>query len=156
MYQINQMSVALPTSLVVTALLCHQGRGVTKAQLVEKVRWLITLIVERGGQVAVHPSRHDTNALGKLVEQVTLLLGNTIDRHTNLLELVFTPAKRFELSYYRNQIIHWFVSEAIIVTSIYSFRKQKIKQCVFGFLLFLVSFFKMLFINGSECLRMIW
>jgi len=127
MYQINQLSVALPSSLVVTLLLSHHGRGISKALLIEKVKWLIEMIQQRGGQV-LQLEKNDSDSIGKLVDQVTILLGNSINRHTNLLELVYTPAKRFELSYYRNQLIHLFIPESIIAASIYSFKRQNQKR----------------------------
>lgn len=53
-YHINCVSVALPTSLIVTVLLTHHGRGISKTLLVEKVRWLREEIQRRGGHVAHH------------------------------------------------------------------------------------------------------
>lgn len=38
----------------------------------------------------------------------------------NLLEPVFYAVKRFELSFYRNQLIHLFVHEAIVAVTMYT------------------------------------
>jgi glycerol-3-phosphate O-acyltransferase len=119
-YHINCVSVALPTSLIVTTLLTHHGRGISKSSLLEKVGWLREQVQLRGGHVA-----HHSEDLSKTIDQVTLLLGSSITRHSNLLEPIFTPTKRFELSYYRNQIIHLFVPEAIVACSIYPFRQHR-------------------------------
>lgn len=53
-YHINCVSVALPTSLIVTILLTHHGRGISKTSLVEKVKWLKEQVQLRGGHVAHH------------------------------------------------------------------------------------------------------
>ena len=38
----------------------------------------------------------------------------------NLLEPVFYAVKRFELSFYRNQLIHLFIHEAIVAVTMYT------------------------------------
>lgn len=117
MYKINMVSAALPTSLVVTILLTHEGRGLSKPQLVRRVAWLRDEITKRGGKVCTLQGNP-----GSVIDQVAVLLGSAIGRHTHLLETVYTPLKRFELSYYRNSLIHFFVSESIIACCLYSFR----------------------------------
>lgn len=123
MYKINMVSSALPTSLVVTALLTHEGRGLSKPQLVRRVTWLRQEITKRGGTVCNLQGNPSS-----VVDQVAVLLGSAIGRHTHLLETVYTPLKRFELSYYRNSLIHFFVSESIIACCLYSFRINGARQ----------------------------
>jgi glycerol-3-phosphate O-acyltransferase len=123
MYKINMVSAALPTSLVVTVLLTHEGRGLSKTQLVQRVAWLRQEITKRGGTVC-----HLQGNPASVVDQVAVLLGSAIGRHTHLLETVYTPIKRFELSYYRNSLIHFFVSESIIACCLYSFRINGARQ----------------------------
>ena len=40
-----------------------------------------------------------------------MLRKDLIDCRNDLLESIYFPVNRFELSYYRNQVIHLFVSE---------------------------------------------
>lgn len=117
MYKINMSSSALPTSLVVTVLLTHEGRGLSKPQLVRRVSWLRDEITKRGGKVCTLQGNP-----ASVIDQVAVLLGSAIGRHNHLLETVYTPLKRFELSYYRNSLIHFFVSESVIACCLYSFR----------------------------------
>ena len=42
MYHINQACVIMPTALVVTVLLTHYGRGLSREQLIEKVYFFFT------------------------------------------------------------------------------------------------------------------
>ena len=123
MHKINMVSAALPTALVVTALLTHEGRGLSKTQLVRRVTWLRQEIAKRGGMVC-----HLQGNPASVVDQVAVLLGSALGRHTHLLETVYTPLKRFELSYYRNSLIHFFVSESIIACCLYSFRINGARQ----------------------------
>jgi glycerol-3-phosphate O-acyltransferase len=53
------------------------------------------------------------------VDAALNVLGSMISRQKNVLEPVIMPAKRFELSYYRNQIVHLFVNEGMISCSLY-------------------------------------
>lgn len=44
---------------------------------------------------------------------------------------IFTPAKRFELSYYRNQLIHLFVNDGVIAVALYGnirFRDEPVNR----------------------------
>lgn len=52
------------------------------------------------------------SALGVLKDLVAL--------QKNLLEPVFYAVKRFELSFYRNQLIHLFIHEAIVAVTMYT------------------------------------
>lgn len=117
MYRINMITAALPTALVVTSLLTHEGRGMSKSDLVQKVEWLRSIILNRGGKVVTF---HGNTS--NVVDKVALLLSGAIGRHVHVLEMIYTPIKRFELSYYRNQVIHLFVSEAIIACCLYRFK----------------------------------
>lgn len=116
MYHINQACVIMPTALVVTVLLTHYGRGLSREQLIEKVRWLRMQVISRGGKVATFGSKNTA----AVVDAAVNVLGNLIGKPNQTLVPVLTPSKRFELSYYRNQIIHIFVSEAVVACAVYS------------------------------------
>lgn len=114
---INNISIAMPTALIGTILLTLRGRGIGKQELVRRVSWLIQQIKKRGGRVG------DLNypTIDHLVEDGLEVLGadlvGTISK--NLLETTYFAKDAFKLSYYRNQIIHLFVSEAILCVSVY-------------------------------------
>jgi glycerol-3-phosphate O-acyltransferase len=109
-YDINMASVATPTSLVATALMTHERRGLHRDELIEQVDWLRQRIVERGGRL--NPFE-DT---AKIVDEAVLFLQKLLKRPKGLLEIVIRPreSRRIELSYYRNQLMHLFLSEAVV------------------------------------------
>jgi len=80
----------------------------TNFQLVRKVNWLMAEILKKGGKVA------DFKGLStkKVVEGACELLKNIIGIQNSLIEPVYYPLKPYELSYYRNQVIHMFISES--------------------------------------------
>jgi hypothetical protein len=47
----------------------------------------------------------------EIVERATAVLSNIVGKRSDLMERVYYPLKRFELSYYRNQVIHLFIAE---------------------------------------------
>ncbi|KAH6582957.1 hypothetical protein BASA60_001680 [Batrachochytrium salamandrivorans] len=108
---VNKISVVMPTALVGTTLLTLRGRGVGRNELIRKVNWLRKEIVLKGGHVA----EFGNTPLSDIVDRVTLLVDEG-----ELLEPVYHPAKRFELSFYRNQVIHLFISECIVLVSMYA------------------------------------
>ncbi|KAK6098230.1 hypothetical protein MT418_002278 [Batrachochytrium dendrobatidis] len=113
---VNRISVVMPTALVGTTLLTLRGRGVGRNELIRKVNWLKKEIVAKGGQVA----EFGTTPLSVIVDRALHVLGDLTGRRSELLEPVYYPAKRFELSFYRNQVIHLFVSECIVLVSMYA------------------------------------
>jgi glycerol-3-phosphate O-acyltransferase len=56
----------------------------------------------------------------EIVDKSIPILSNLISVRSDLLEPVYYPSKRFELSLYRNQVIHLFISEAVISCSLYA------------------------------------
>ncbi|KAI8909511.1 acyltransferase-domain-containing protein [Gorgonomyces haynaldii] len=116
MSSINNISVIMPTALVGTILLTLRGRGVGRNELIRKVIKLRKEIRQRGGSVA----EFDTESYGEVVERAIKVLGELIGRRFDILEPVYYPMKRFALSYYRNQVIHLFVHEAIMSVGMYT------------------------------------
>ena len=113
--EVNKMSVIMPTALVGTVLLTLRGRGVGRSELIRRVKWLKTEIASRGGQVAEGQS-----STAVIVDRAVGVLSDLIGKRYDILENVYYPQRRFELSYYRNQVIHLFAPESIISISIYS------------------------------------
>jgi glycerol-3-phosphate O-acyltransferase len=79
------------------------------------VNWLKTEIASKGGQTAEGQS-----STAVIVDRALEVLKDLIGKRFDILEGVYYPLKRFELSYYRNQVIHLFAPEAIISASIYA------------------------------------
>ncbi|RHZ75921.1 hypothetical protein Glove_208g142 [Diversispora epigaea] len=117
---INSASVVMPTALVGTVILTLRGRGVGRKELIRRVEWLRTAILAKGGRVADFGDM----TTGEIVDRAINVLKDLIKERKELLEPVFYAEKRFELSYYRNQVMHLFVSEAIVSAAMYT----KIKQ----------------------------
>ncbi|KAL9553935.1 hypothetical protein MBANPS3_003051 [Mucor bainieri] len=123
---INAISVVMPSALVGTVILTLRGRGVGRSELIRRVDWLKKIIEDKGGQVSEF---HDMST-GEIVDKG----GNrTVVIHKDLIgerkgkdivEPTFYPIAAFELSYYRNQVIHLFVEEAIVCAALYSVVKK--------------------------------
>jgi hypothetical protein len=151
---INQITSIMPTALVGTILLTLRGRGVGRDELIRKVKWLKEEIIMRGGKVA-ESGRSSTEIL---VDRAIDVLKELVGQRFDILESVYYPAKRFELSYYRNQVIHLFVPECIVAIAMYSVikvggpvRAQRIpiKSQLIGDVTFLSRLLRFEFVFGS-------
>ncbi|GAA5925860.1 hypothetical protein JCM10213_007305 [Rhodosporidiobolus nylandii] len=107
---------AAPTGLIGTVLLTHRGRGIGQSELISRVLWLRQAIEARGGQVA------DWGEMGveAVVERALDVLKDLVSRQQDVIEETFFPTSRFELSFYRNQVIHLFVEESMLCSVLYS------------------------------------
>ncbi|EFW99273.1 glycerol-3-phosphate acyltransferase [Grosmannia clavigera kw1407] len=118
---INDVSVVMPTALVGTVLLTLRGRGVGKAEMVRRVRWLSGRIRAKGGRVA----HVEAAALPDVVDRALEVLGrDLVGELDDLAEPVYYAVDRFQLSFYRNMTIHLFVSEALVSAALYTRVKQ--------------------------------
>ncbi|CUS08264.1 unnamed protein product [Tuber aestivum] len=117
---INRVSVVMPTSLIGTILLTLRGRGVGKSELVRRIEWLRTRIRAKGGRVA-HFGIAETETV---VERGLEVLGELVGRVDGLAEETFFAVDRFQLSFYRNMVIHLFISETIVAAAMYTRIKQ--------------------------------
>jgi glycerol-3-phosphate O-acyltransferase len=107
----------MPTALVGTILITLRGNGVGEEEMVRKVTWLKKRIMQKKGQVAEFG---DMSTREVIMRAAQVLRKELVGYRTDLLETVYFPVNRFELSFYRNQIIHLFVSEAIVSVALYS------------------------------------
>lgn len=117
---INRVSVVMPAALVGTVLLTLRGRGVGRAALERKVDWLRGAIEAKGYAVADFGQM----STSEVVERALGLMRPLIEIETDVMEETILPAKRFELSFYRNQVIHVFVNEALLCAALYTKVKQ--------------------------------
>ena len=117
---INHSGVVMPAALVGTVMLTLRGRGVGRSELIRRVEWLRSSILNRGYQVA------DFGQLStaEVVDRALSTMKGMVEVQTDVMESTYIPAKRFELSFYRNQVIHIFVSEALLSVSLYINVKQ--------------------------------
>jgi glycerol-3-phosphate O-acyltransferase len=106
----------MPTALIGTVLLTLRGRGVGRDELIQKVNWLRDEILRKGCKVADFGGM----TTSEIVDKSIPVMSNLISVRSDLLEPVYYPSKRFELSLYRNQVIHIFISEAVISCALYS------------------------------------
>lgn len=129
---INRVSVVMPSALVGTVLLTTRQRGLNRDDLVYRVRRLIDRVVERGGRIGtiVKPeSELNTAEISLMVSKAIEVLGTdlvTVETK-RLLEPVCFAKDEFKLSYYRNQVIHLFVHEAIVCTCLYQHFTQHLQ-----------------------------
>eukprot|EP01124_Arcella_intermedia_P000699 TRINITY_DN10372_c0_g1_i1.p1 TRINITY_DN10372_c0_g1~~TRINITY_DN10372_c0_g1_i1.p1 ORF type:complete len:741 (-),score=190.79 TRINITY_DN10372_c0_g1_i1:1148-3040(-) len=117
MHKMNSIACITPSALVVTILLTHQGRGISRSDLIERVKWLRNEIVERGGHLSAFAAGNPEN----VVDKVTFLLRNLISRENKLLEIIYKPNKRFQLSFYRNTAMNIFVPESTMACAVYPY-----------------------------------
>jgi len=117
-WMVNQRTVIIPTSLVATVLLTNSCRGISLSDLVENVQWLKIEIMARGGLVA--PMQEMARAVGNSVKRISNFV--KIPTPEKTLEPLLKPrdSHRLELSSYRNQCLHVFVEEALIVCCLIS------------------------------------
>lgn len=112
---INAVSVVMPTALIGTVLLTLRGRGVGKSELVRRMDWLAARIRAKGGRVAHFGGLSTSDVVSRGLE----VLGDLIGTVEGLAEETFYAVDRFRLSFYRNMVIHLFVAETIVSTSMY-------------------------------------
>lgn len=117
---INSVSVIMPSALVGTVMLTLRGRGIGRAALIDGVTRLRERILNKGMEVANFGLDH----IGDVVDRALKDMKGLIVEHKNLLEPTFEPVKKFELSFYRNQIMHIFVHESLVCVSLYTHVKH--------------------------------
>lgn len=115
--EINDCAVIMPTALVGTVLLTLRGaQGVGRDELIQRFIWLRAAILARGGNVADFGGMSIAQVVDRAIEVMKDLIGT----RSGLLEPVYYVIKPFELSFYRNQVINIFISDAIVSMSLYA------------------------------------
>ncbi|KAG1520109.1 hypothetical protein G6F52_007976 [Rhizopus delemar] len=119
---INSIAVVMPSALVGTVILTLRGRGVGRSELIRRVDWLRKVIQDKGG----HVSEFYGMSTGSIVDRTVSIHKDLIGERKgkDIVEPTFYPISPFELSYYRNQVIHLFVEEAIVCAALYSVIKK--------------------------------
>ena len=114
---INAVSVVMPTSLIGTVLLTLRGRGVGKNELIQRVEWLSKKVRSHGGRVAHFAGQPTAAVVSRSLE---VLGPDLVGIQKGLVEDTYFAADRFQLSFYRNMLIHLFINQAIVSASIYT------------------------------------
>ncbi|KAK4054685.1 hypothetical protein OIO90_003497 [Microbotryomycetes sp. JL221] len=154
---INKAAVIMPAGLVGACMLTIRGRGVGKSELIQRVNWLRSAIEKRGGRVADFAGMD----VESVVDRALMVLKDLIGEHKNLIEPTYYPSNRFELSFYRNQVIHLFVSESMLCATLYTHVKaggaapsQRMKRDqIFWELRFISGLLQNEFVYGTEGLE---
>jgi glycerol-3-phosphate O-acyltransferase len=110
LYETNMGVTTTATSIVAAVLLTTINRGIHINELIDRVDWLKDAIVSRGGRVARIFATEKTPVI---VERALRVLGKLVQRQNNVL-YGFKHVESLELSYYRNQLLHFFISEALV------------------------------------------
>ncbi|CEG66153.1 hypothetical protein RMATCC62417_02786 [Rhizopus microsporus] len=119
---INTISVVMPSALVGTVILTLRGRGVGRSELIRRVDWLRQIIKDKGGNVSEFYGMSTGSIVDRTIQIHKELIGER--KGKDIVEPTFYPISPFELSYYRNQVIHLFVEEAIVCAALYTVIKK--------------------------------
>lgn len=120
--EINEVSVVTPSSITAAALLCHDRRGVSLGELTEVIELFFNCLSSRKAPFAMTFSDRDkaiSEALN-LFDQSGLISRMGTDEDEDAEEIVYSldDAKRLNLEYYKNTILHYFLPFSFAATSI--------------------------------------
>ncbi len=128
MYSINEVTVVTPASLVATALLSHQKRGMTRTSLLEACEDLLHALEKMDARIA-HQVRIGEGRIREdtIDEALRLFIdARLIIEHDTGPDPIYTiePERRIALEYYQNTIIHFFVPRALIAAALLVDKEQ--------------------------------
>lgn len=114
LHECNKISSVPATAVVAAVLLTTQHRGIHIRSLVSRVQWLCQELSERGARLS---KVFQIKSMALAVEKSLAVLGKVTKRRNDII-FGFQEVHSLELSIYRNQMIHWFVSEALIAVAL--------------------------------------
>lgn len=153
--EINRVSVTTPVALVAAALLCHGGRETTGAMLAEIFDAFYDYLSYR--KVKLAPSLAWKDKARTVAIQIFIKWGCLVhkkvrgakDEAINL--YVLPDDKRLQLEYYKNNIIHHFISQSFLATIITACSEELITlSSVREYYIFLKSIFSQEFLMGED------
>lgn len=107
--------VVMSTPIVATIMLQHR-KGISQDDVLNKAVWIYEEIKARGGELSFNAPPSSTSVQASLK-----YLEGFVDRKRNIFEPLVSAKKSYKnilmLAYYRNNMIHLFVNEAIIACS---------------------------------------
>ncbi len=123
--EINEVSVVTPFSLTAAALLCYDRRGISLGELTEVIELFFNCLSSVKAPFAMTFSDRDKAILEalNLFDQSGLIsrMGtDEEDEEEDVEEIVYSldDAKRLNLEYYKNNILHYFLPFSFAATSI--------------------------------------
>jgi len=129
-HEIDRVTVVTPAALMASALLVHQQRGISRAELTRTAQRLVASL-----------SAHGANIATPILDEEGELRCDTRDQALALFldaRLVSEPSqegepiyaipdeRRIALEYYKNNILHFFVASAVIATPIMRAEAQRL------------------------------
>lgn len=122
---INRATALTPSALLCSALLATDRRGLTKPELIDRMDFLLRLVVESGGLLAFEnqPGALEPSGDSPIHEAlVAFEKDKSIVTHTTGGQSIYSSPdqSRVSLDFYKNSSIHFFVADALIATSLLS------------------------------------
>ncbi|MBW1810094.1 MAG: 1-acyl-sn-glycerol-3-phosphate acyltransferase, partial [Deltaproteobacteria bacterium] len=126
LYRINEVSTVTPSALLAFSLLTHRRRGMSQEALEERAQWVVDWIRRRGHNRFSATLSDFPRALAEAASRFSRD-GLIAMQHTGV-ELVYSPIerKRLALDYYRNNILHHFVSASLCALALESFSVEAV------------------------------
>lgn len=125
LFRINRVATVTPSALVAFCLLNHRRRGMTRTTLLERARWLLDWVSRRGARLSATLDDFEralAEAIARFSRDGAITIRDTGD------ELVYSvnEEQRLALDYYRNNLLHYFVTAAITATALESFTVEAV------------------------------
>lgn len=126
-YGMNKATTVTSPALVATALLAHSKRGILHSELISKVEILMSHLHYRG-EVQLSNS---LNNLSRAVEDTLTLFKQNKHIEEVVREgeriLSVREDERIIIDYYKNNILHFFVTTAFLASAVLSLRKKEVE-----------------------------
>jgi glycerol-3-phosphate O-acyltransferase len=125
-YEINRVSPVTPTSLVASALLTRNPRGLAREALLARIDWLVLELQRAGARfassldVAYEGGRRPYH-VDAIDQAINLFVeGSLLHVHGPASDAIYQTAddRRLALDFYKNNLIHFFVPRALIATAL--------------------------------------
>jgi glycerol-3-phosphate O-acyltransferase len=123
--EISKVSVVTPFALVAAGLLCHCKRGVSHEELVTILKDFYEFLVfekVRFAHTFAHREKAVSDALDQCVSLGIISRTGVEGEDGGVGEIIYSlpDDKRLQLEYYKNNILHFFLSISFVATSILS------------------------------------
>lgn len=131
-HEINRVTMVTPSALTATALLCHRKRGLTKSDIVDIARNMLSALIERGARVATSLADASSPRVAVAVSEALQLFvdGKLVVQRSAGPETVYRvpSAQRVAVEYYKNSILHFFAPSALVATVLTSTPSQPVSH----------------------------
>ena len=129
-YQIDRVTMVTPAALVATALLVHRRRGMTRVELRARCEMLIRALTDRGARVAGAIVEDSGRLRMETLEQAIALFldaGLVKEAEAGGEPIYRVPdQRRMALEYYKNNLLHFFASSALIAAALRASDEQPV------------------------------